>query len=157
MNNEILSKSAVSIKDMAKMCGLSYQRFSQLRRQGYMPPPLINEDTNRPYYDEELQQVCLLVRKRNTGVNGKTIMFYSPRTVTTVTGPKRRKPKAKPQSSNANAALVESVKSLGMPDVTLQQVDTAVRELYPAGSSDVSEMEIVRAVFVHLMQKNSTR
>ena len=89
MNNEI-TKPAVSIKDTASMCGLSYQRFAQLRRQGYMPPPLIHEDTSRPYFDEELQKVCLLVRKRNTGVNGKTIMFYSPRTTTTANSPKRR-------------------------------------------------------------------
>ena len=73
------TKPVVSITEMAKMCGLSYQRFAQLRRKGYFPEPLQDADTNRKFYDEELQKTCLLVRQRNMGINGKTIMFYSAR------------------------------------------------------------------------------
>ena len=154
MSNALPTKPVVSIKVMASMCGLSYQRFAQLRREGYFPAPLVDEDSNRKYYDEELQKTCLLVRQRNMGINGKQIIFYSARRNGTARPSKpRKKPTTKP--TNKHAALVEAVKSLGMPDVTPQQIAAAVRELLPDDTADTPETEIVRSVFVHLMQKNS--
>lgn len=157
MHDDAPKKPAVSISEMASMCGLSYQRFAQLKRQGFFPSPLKDEETNRPYYDEELQSICLLARRRNTGINGKTVMFYSARSTAGAAPKRKRTSKKKPQVSEHLAHLVEAVKGLGLDGATPKQVEVAVKKLYPGGTDDVPEMEIVRSVFVHLMQKHSTR
>ena len=144
------TKPIVSITEMAMMCGLSYQRFAQLRRQGYFPSPLQDSETNRKFYDEELQKMCLLVRQRNMGISGKQIMFYSARRRLQHHGSESHRPKV----NDKHAPLIVAVKSLGMPDVTSQQIAAAVRELFPDGVGDTPETEIVRTIFVHLMRKN---
>ena len=56
------TKSVVSVAEMARMVGLSRQRFYQLLG-GTFPYPLYDIATRRPFYTEEMQQVCLEVRK----------------------------------------------------------------------------------------------
>lgn len=79
MGVTIMSKTAVSVTEMARLVGLSRARFYQLVKDGVFPHPLYSIHTRRPYFSEEMQQVCLEVRKRNCGINGKPILFYSPR------------------------------------------------------------------------------
>ena len=43
-----------SVSEMARMVGLSRQRFYQLQGTAF-PEPLRDSGTNRPFYDEELQ------------------------------------------------------------------------------------------------------
>ena len=43
------------------------------------PEPSRDDETGRPFYDEEQQVVCLEVRRRNCGVDGKPILFYARR------------------------------------------------------------------------------
>ena len=74
-----MSKTVVSVAEMARMTGLSRARFYQLVNDGIFPSPVYDVHTRRPLYSEEMQQVCMEVRKRNCGVNGKPILFYSPR------------------------------------------------------------------------------
>ncbi len=71
-----VEKQAVSVAEMAAMVSLSTSRFRQLIGTAF-PKPLRDEATNRPYYDQELQEVCLSVRKRNFGIDGKAILFYA--------------------------------------------------------------------------------
>jgi hypothetical protein len=75
-------KTAVSISEMARIVGLSRQRFHQLIQAGVFPAPLYDIATRRPFYNEEMQQTCLEVRRRNCGINGKAVLFYSRRAVT---------------------------------------------------------------------------
>ena len=67
---------------MARMVGLSRSRFHQLIGTTF-PWPLYSVSTRRPFYDEELQKCCLEVRRRNCGIDGKPVLFYSRRPVTT--------------------------------------------------------------------------
>jgi hypothetical protein len=69
------TKAIVSVSELARMCGLSRARFYQLQRAGVFPPPVYDVSTHRPVYVEELQKVCLEVRRKNCGVNGKPILF----------------------------------------------------------------------------------
>jgi hypothetical protein len=57
------------------------------------PEPEKQADTGRPYYRKDLQQVCLDVRRRNCGVNGKPVLFYARRLSTALV--KSRTPKQK--------------------------------------------------------------
>src|SRR6202521_3669747 len=70
------TKTAVTVAEMARMCGLSRARFYQLIGSAF-PWPVYNVATKRPFFDEEAQRICLEVRRRNCGVDGKAILFYS--------------------------------------------------------------------------------
>ena len=79
MSVEIRTKAIVNVAEMARMCGLSRARFYQLVKEGVFPPPLYRIDNRRPYYVEAMQEVCLEVRRRNCGINGRPVMFYARR------------------------------------------------------------------------------
>ena len=144
MNDQI--KSVVSVSEMARMCGLSRQRFHQLRGTTF-PEPDYNPETKRPFYDEEKQAVCLSVRQRNCGIDGKPILFYARRNDVGVPR-KAKKPTTKPKV-NKHAHIAEGLRSLGL-SVTAPQVDEAIKNLFPDGTSLVDDAEIVRSVFLHL-------
>ena len=124
----------------------------QLVKAGVFPAPLYDVASKRPFYSEELQAQCLLVRKRNLGINQKVVMFYSRRPTGTTT-PKARKPQGKPTGSYAD--VVDGLKGLGLVNVTHKQVDETVGQLFPQGTAAVEPGEVIRAVFVHLHRKNT--
>ena len=153
--NEIRStKAAMSVSEMARAVGLSRARFYGLIGKTF-PPPVYDLATRRPYYTEELQQVCLDVRRRNCGADGRPVLFYGKRTTPAPVGPKRRRSitTQPPAPKSRHAEIVESVRSLGLTTATATQVESAIRELFPAGTADAAHGEIVRAVFVHLMRR----
>jgi transposase len=79
MADNIVTKSAVSVTEMARMVGLSRARFYQLVRRGTFPSADQDAVTGRPCYFEEKQRQVLEVRRRNCGVDGTPILFYSRR------------------------------------------------------------------------------
>ena len=144
----------VSITQMAAMCSLSRARFYQLLGTTF-PWPLYDVATRRPFYDDELQQVCLDVRKRNCGIDGKPLLFYSRRVPTTTTKPQRNVTKRPPTKPNNNhASLIAGLAALGL-DVSAAQVESAVSTLYPNGLADVAQGEVLRAVFLHIKRQNA--
>jgi hypothetical protein len=76
-DNPVQMKAAISVTEMAKAVGLSRARFYQLIRRGTFPPPDKEQVTGRPCYFEEGQRRCLEVRRRNCGVDGKPLLFFS--------------------------------------------------------------------------------
>src|SRR4051794_5737079 len=93
MSDNNVTKTVVSVTDLARMIGLSRARFYQLVRAGTFPIPDREAATNRPCYGETKQRQCLEVRQRNCGIDGKPVLFYSRRLGT---GPRKPKP-AKPK------------------------------------------------------------
>ena len=134
---------------MAGRCALSRQRFMQLVKAGVFPAPLYDVATRRPFYSEELQAMCLEVRKRNVGINGKVVMFYARRPGTPTPTAKAKKPKAE-----VHADILDGLKALGL-SVTSAQVAEAVGQLFPQGTAGTDPAEVIRAVFVRLHRKNS--
>ena len=152
MNTKQSTKAVVSVSEMARMVGLSRQRFYQLAGSTF-PSPIYHIKTRRPFYTEEMQLVCLEVRRRNCGVDGKPVMFYAKGHQL----PKQSKPtskKAKPTKSK-HTAIVDAVKALGLSSVNDQQVDDAIGVLSPGGTSDTPEAEVIREVFVYLQRQNT--
>lgn len=149
--NEI--KAAVSVTEMARMVGLSRQRFHQLVKSGVFPQPLYDEETRRPYFDAVLQQSCLEVRRRNCGVNGKPVLFYSrgPRS-SALSRPVKKRPVQRDEGKHSD--LIDGLKGLGLTNVTAAQVDAVVVELYPGGTTGVPPADLLRAVFLRLQRKN---
>jgi hypothetical protein len=147
-------QAVVSLSGMAKMVGLSRQRFHQLMKQGVFPPPVYDVRTRRPHYTEEMQKVCMAVRGKNVGVNGQVVLFYAKRVAPVSlekTQERRSTPSKKPQQ---HSGLIDGLKGLGLTTVTEGDVTTALQKLYPSGTTDVGEGELLRAVFVHLMRRH---
>ena len=152
MSAGIETKSAVTVAEMARMCGLSRARFYQLKGTTF-PEPSRDSDTGRPFYNEEQQRVCLEVRRRNCGINGKPVLFYS-RGNKPITAPARnRKPKP---TKPVHGELIDALRSLGLVSVTAQQADVVIKELFPSGIANIDHGEVVRAVFIHIQRHNST-
>jgi len=154
MNDNFTTKPAVSISEMARMVGLSPQRFAQLVKAGVFAAPQVDPETKRKFYDQSTQESCLAVRKKNVGINGKVVLFYAPRTNLTPAKPKREKAKA-PKLDEYHADLMEGLKSLELGSVTASQVVEAVKQVYPQGTKHLDPSEVLRCIFLHLKAKES--
>jgi hypothetical protein len=136
-------KAAVGVAEMARMVGLSRARFYQLIGTAF-PHPVYSVSTRRPFFHEELQKVCLEVRRRNCGMDGKPVLFYARRPVST-TVPKKRSANVR----NPNTELLDGLRSLGLP-ATPAQVEAATKALFPSGTSGADPGDVIRRVFIHL-------
>ena len=149
------TKAVVSVSEMARMVGLSRQRFYQLQGSVF-PEPLRDPETNRPFYDEELQQMCLEVRRRNCGVDGKPILFYARRQHPLGQQPKRtRKTTHPPKPKRRHTELLDGLEALGLASANEEGVGAALAKLFPDGTDGVDFGEVVRGVFLHLKRQES--
>lgn len=155
MSVQIMSKTVVSVAEMARMVGLSRARFYQLVDEGIFPCPVYSVHTRRPHYLEEMQQVCTDVRKRNCGVNGKPILFYSPRHPLGQQPRPVKKTKAEPKQTNQYVDLINGLRSLGL-EVTTVVIEPIVKELFPAGIQNLECGEVIRSVFLRMKRQNTT-
>lgn len=149
-------KAAVTISEMARMVSLSRARFYQLIGSTF-PWPLYAVSTRRPFYDEELQKVCLEVRRRNCGVDGRPVLFYAKQHSLPPRPTIKRKPVAKPKAPIHDDGLLdilEGVRSLGLCMATYSQVEAAVETAFPDGMREVPQGEVIRAVFLKLARQN---
>jgi len=151
--SEQLLKAGVTVSEMARMVGLSRARFYQLQKEGVFPPPKHDPSKNRPFYDQELQEVCLEVRRKNCGVNGKVVLFYARRQEI---APSRRTATAKAEPKKGkHADLIDGLKSLGLGNVTAEQVEEALVQTFGSRTSEVNQGEVVRAVFLFLKRRDT--
>lgn len=148
-----MNKTVVSVAEMARMTGLSRARFYQLVNEGVFPSPIYDVATRRPFFNEEMQQVCIEVRKRNCGVNGKPILFYSARHPPGQMPAPVKKPKAEPKQKNQYVDLLTSLRSLGL-EITAAQVEPVVKELFPGGIQNLDSGEVIRSVFLRMKRQN---
>lgn len=150
MNDQF--KSAVTVAEMARMVGLGRSRFYQLIGTAFPKPS--RDEAGRPYYSEEQQRVVLEVRRRNCGIDGKPVLFYAARSNAPASSSKR--PSKRKQLTDQHAEIIDAVKSLGLTTVTTAQVDSALRELFPAGTARLDSGEVIRSVFLFILRKNSS-
>ena len=126
-------KQAVTVTEMARMCGLSRARFYQLIGSAF-PYPVYNVSTRRPFFDEDLQKVCLEVRRRNCGIDGKPILFYSRRL--DLPAPKKQISTGRstsPKNDAKHTNLIAGLAGLGLSGVTEQQVEAALAKIVSQG------------------------
>lgn len=150
----VQTKAVVTVSEMARMCGLSRSRFYQLVEAGVFPQPVYSVANRRPIYVEESQKVCLEVRRRNCGVNGQPVLFYS-RGHPLPTQPKpTRTAKPKPTKAPSHVELIDGLAALGLSS-TAEEVETAIKAAYPAGVNGTDQGEVLRQVFLHLKRQNA--
>ena len=148
--------SYLSCAAVARRLGLSRQRFWQLRKDGVFPEPQIDEESGRPFYTEEQLELCLDLRKRNVGLNGRIVLFYSPRSTTSVPKPKANRTKSNSKASSRHAEIIDALRGLGLANVNDAQVDAAVAAVFPGGNVGVDPSETIRAIFLHIQRQNSS-
>ncbi|MBA2116702.1 helix-turn-helix transcriptional regulator [Bremerella alba] len=156
MTDDKPSQSYLSCAAVARRLGLSRQRFWQLRKEGVFPGPQIDEDTGRPFYTEEQLELCMDLRNRNVGINGKIVLFYSARSTASLPAAPRKKKSKRREAKSRHQELIDSLKVIGMTGVTDAQIDSAISELFPNGKDSVNPGELVRAVFLYIQRKNSS-
>ena len=105
-------------------------------------------------YSKEQQAVCLDVRGRNCGIDGKPILFYARRTTPAPTKPKSAKPKLETKRGDV-LALIDGLNGLGFNAATAAEVQRVTEELYPHGTAGIDRGEVLRAVFLYLKRRNS--
>jgi hypothetical protein len=147
------TKSVVTVTEMARMVGLSRARFYQLIGTAF-PWPLYDIFTRRPHFDEEQQEVCLEVRRRNCGIDGRPVMFYARRWPNPSVTVSQRTRKPSPAKVDQHADLVDAIRSLGLT-TTSAQVGEAIKQLFPMGTSHTDSGEVIRAIFVHLKRRDT--
>jgi hypothetical protein len=151
-NLETQTKAVVTLAEMARMLGLSRARLYQLQRSGSLPLPVYDIVTRRPVYVEEQQRICLEVRRRNCGIDGKPILFYAHR----LPAPAKVRPiKVAPNKTRDISGLIEGLNSFGWTIATAAQIERITKELFPNGTGGIIQSEVLRAVFLHLKRKNS--
>ena len=149
-------KTAISVSDMAMAIGLSRSRFYRLMEDGKFPSPIYDLRTRKPFYDERLQEICLLIRQTGIAYDNCRIMFNAC----------RQKPHKSPQAANVaqkiepttddapneNNDLVEALQEMGVK-ATSQQIDVAIKEIYPDGQNDIDEGVLLGDLFRFLRKK----
>ena len=148
MNTKKLSilKQIFSVSEICQMLQLSRSRYYQLVNSGFFPKPLHDDRSKRPYYDLALQKTIVECRQSGIGVDGSYMLFYSSRKTETVS--QNRKKKASPVVKE----LTETLESMGL-DVTVEQVQQGLSELYPDGTDEVAQGVVIRELFRWLKQK----
>lgn len=149
------SRSIVNVSQMARMVGLSRQRFWQLACEGVFLLPVYDLRTKRPFYDNQMQATNLHVRQTNFGLNNRPILFYARRTpMESRSTEPRTKRSDSSKAAPKHESLLEGLKQLGMMSVTTAQIDAALQQTYPEGQPS-DEGEVLRTIFIHLMRRDS--
>jgi hypothetical protein len=147
------TKAIMTVADVSRLLNLSRSRFYQLIGTAF-PWPVYCIKTRRPVYVEEMQKVCLEVRRRNCGIDGKPILFYSRRLPNTTTPSPKPKPKPKPSGARVPQELIDGVRALGLT-VSATQITAVVNQLYPFGvTGDFGD--VIRNVFLYIKRQNSS-
>lgn len=146
IRNEL--KPAVTVSEMATMCGFSRSRFYELLDSGVFPPPVYKVSTHRPFYTEELQQLCLEICDTGRRIDGNAVQFNSTTKKNKLPTRAARVAKGAPNGDGRFASLLAYVRKLGLHNVTVDQVTSTFRRLYPAGAE--CDPETTRAVFLAL-------
>ncbi len=152
MSENIVTKSVVSVTEMARMVGLSRARFYQLVKKGTFPVADQDTATSRPCYLEEKQRLILEARRRNLGVDQKPILFYSRRRDLGQTKKTESRP-AKPSKGNVYADLIDQLAQAKV-FVTAAEVEPIVKEMFPEGTVGIDPGEVFLAVFKRLQRNN---
>ncbi len=150
MSKAVQTKVVATVRDVARMVGLSPARFYELLKQGVFPLPNYDPQTGRPFYTEQQQAACLEVRQRNLGANGKPVLFYKSRRKV-ARHPVSRKPDAPPAPEVDRCSdILGAMKSLGLAKIKPEQVECAIDELFPDGFDEEDVGKVVREVFRRL-------
>jgi len=142
-------RDAMNVTEVARLITMSRSRFTQLI--GTVFPMPKRDEHGRPYYTRDDQQLIVEIRKRNTGMDGKPILFRA--TGKRTSAPPRLK-KSVGKQMEEHTELLNAVRSLGLTQATKKDVAECVRELFPDGQMP-EQGDLIRRVFLSLKSRYS--
>ena len=156
MYNENFNIPAIiSMSQMARFLQLSRSRLYQLIDAGILLPPAHLLSNKRPIYTKEMALRNMDVKFNNVGINGQIVMFYSARNVVNkLNGNSKSRPKI-PNSNKNYKVLIEELECLGLDDVKTEQIDDAITDIFPDGTKNANQDEILTTVFRYIKRQNS--
>jgi len=150
-------KAAATVREVCRLVQLSPARFYELQASGIFPPPVYDVRTRRPFFNEEMQRLCVEIRTTGRGFNGQSVIFYS-RRAPAIRQSKRTRtatPAVTAPAPNNHDGVLAAVRSLGLAAATAAQVEAAVTQLFPGGTAGVVQGQIIRQVFVLLNRQRA--
>ena len=155
--NEAYVPAILTVTGMARLLELSRSRVYQLIDQGVFIAPIYSEGSSKPFYTAEMAKVNLEVKRTHIGVNGRPVMFYASRNNNTSSNSDTTT-----QANNGceNSQLIHFLKaglsSLEQKTVSDIQLKLAIDNCFPAGTENIEQGEILKAVFRYLKHQKST-
>ena len=146
----------VGMSQMAKLLYLSRSRLYQLIDNGVLLNPVYLITNKRPIYTMQMVMRNLEVKKNNVGVNGQVIMFYSPRNIIHSEKINAVKTEKKKLPNNQYKELIDELAELGLGEVSVTDVGSAISELFPDGTEKVGQDEILTSVFRYIKCRDTT-
>lgn len=136
--SETTFQSYISVSQMAEQLKLSRVHFYALLKRGIFPSA-IKRNGCRPYFDTELQRTCHEIRAKQIGVDGQPILFYSKTNKT--------KTESKEKTTKYDF-LIDALTELGLTGINSDQIKTTIKRLYPSGTAQIAEEELIRTLFI---------
>ena len=121
MNN---NPAIYSIKAICKLLKISRSQFWNLQKSGLFPECLKDKISGRHYFNEELKDICMEVRKTAIGINGAYHLFYDPRK----NSDKPRKLKS--QNNGEMSDYLGTLQGMGITDISVKDVELALLNVY---------------------------
>ena len=145
----------VSINQMCSLMSISRSRYYQILSEGLIHPPVYS-DSNRPYFTRELALQNLAVKRNNIGVNKKICIFYNCAPAISSAKNKTIKKENKKKTTDNHTDIIEGLSCLGLDEIKSSQVESALKKLFPNGTENVEDGEILRQVFCLIKEQNTT-
>ena len=158
MDNNNYIPTVISMSHMSKLLQLSRSRLYQLIDAGILLPPAHLLSNKRPIYTREMVVRNLEVKTNNTGINGEIVMFYTARNTTQTVKNVNKKSETKIQSTepkNKYQSFIDDLESLGLEDVSVKSVESALSVCFPDTVPDLEDDETLTAVFRYLNCQNT--
>lgn len=146
------SKSAVSVSEMAELCGFSRSRWYELLDAQVFPPPVVLVPNKRPIYGRELIDTCLQIKQTGIGLNGMPVIFNRKLKKTRPVKSQSKEIQKLGSSNSELAPILDAIKSLGL-NISAQAVADAVTSLFPNGIANQDQGEVIRKIFLFLQGK----
>lgn len=135
-------KAAVSVSSLCRLLQMSRSQFYFHTKRGTFHSPLYLSSNNRPYFTASMVEDNLKARETGVGVNGEYVIFYERHEASSKAGPKKTRAD--------HSSLVDGLRTLGIGNVTNDQIEAALEAEFPKGTAGQDESNILRTVFRHL-------
>ncbi len=153
-NEKFNIPAIISMSQMAKFLQLSRSRLYQLVDAGVLLPPAHLLSNKRPIYTREIALRNLEAKTNNTGISGQIVMFYTARTTPNTLKKVNTKSEVKAQK-NKYQSFITDLESLGLEDVSVKNIDSALSDCFPDTVPDLEDDETLIAVFRYLKCQDS--
>ena len=149
------SPAYMSVAAHVRQLEMSRGRFYELVAEGFFLRPIFLTANRRPAYTADMAERNVLAKTAGIGLNGEPRVFNRRHNGEQVERRRGRSNGRRRQSDGHLGHLVASLRSLGVEAVSDEQVAQVVTELFPEGTGECDDGDVIRAVFRHLRRSGT--